>query len=95
MKKFLAALVACVALGAVGCETATATATTEQAPANRTWWRYYSGGLSDSVVSEPQYLRHDATGLCFAIVWGGGFNGGPAMAHVPCEAIPAELLRTE
>lgn len=44
------------------------------------------------VVGGIQYIKDARTGLCFAYYWGGGLNGGPALATVPCEAIPTNIL---
>lgn len=40
------------------------------------------------LVSSIQYIKDSRTGLCFAYYYG----GGPALATVPCEAIPPKML---
>lgn len=48
---------------------------------------------ANDVVGSIQYIKDPRTGLCFAYFWGGnGLYGGPALATVPCEAIPTQLL---
>jgi hypothetical protein len=47
---------------------------------------------ANKVVGMIQYIKDLRTGLCFAYFWGGVDNGGPALATVPCEAIPPKLL---
>lgn len=47
---------------------------------------------ANEVVVNIQYIKDPRTGLCFAYYWGGAANGGPALATVPCEAIPPHLL---
>lgn len=49
-------------------------------------------GLVDNLV----YMQDRRTGLCFAYVWGGQANGGPALTNVDCKAIPsASLMQTD
>ena len=47
---------------------------------------------ANEVVDNIQYIKDLRTGLCFAYYWGGMANGGPALATVSCEAVPAHLL---
>lgn len=47
---------------------------------------------ASDVASAIVYIKDERTGLCFAYYWGGGVHGGPALATVPCEAIPTNLL---
>lgn len=49
---------------------------------------------ADEIVGKLHYIKDPRTGLCFAYYWGGTANGGPALANVPCEAIPTNLLWT-
>ncbi len=42
-----------------------------------------------------QYIRDTRTNICFAYYWGGDRTGGPALACVPCEKIPFQLLIIE
>ena len=44
------------------------------------------------VLHSIDYIKDTRTGFCFAYHWGGSGNGGPALATVPCETIPLELL---
>src|SRR5260370_41991665 len=44
------------------------------------------------LIGSIRYLKDSRTNNCFAYYWGGLANGGPALAAVPCESIPAELL---
>lgn len=53
----------------------------------------YKQLIADEVINEMQYIEDPRTGLCFAYIWRGGSRGGPAMALVPKEKIPPELLR--
>jgi hypothetical protein len=46
----------------------------------------------NAVVSGIQYIKDTRTNFCFAYYWGGAANGGPALATVPCDAIPSELI---
>ncbi len=40
-----------------------------------------------------QFIRHKKSGMCFAYLWqGGGYQGGPALAHVDCKDVPPELF---
>jgi len=50
--------------------------------------------LVNDMVRDIVYIKDPRTGLCFAYKWGGAANGGPALAMVPCESIPEELLIT-
>lgn len=45
---------------------------------------------ANKVVVEIQYIKDPRTGLCFAYM--SGLSGGMALATVPCEAIPPQLL---
>lgn len=38
-----------------------------------------------------RYVRDSRTAQCFAFMFT-GYHGGPALATVPCEAVPANLL---
>ncbi|MDP3769705.1 MAG: hypothetical protein U1A23_04915 [Candidatus Sungbacteria bacterium] len=51
---------------------------------------------ANKMVRSIQYVKDARTDwpLCFAYYWGGGYDGGPALATVPCEAIPSHLLTT-
>ena len=50
---------------------------------------------ANEVVAALVYIKDPRTNLCFASYWGGDNNeGGPALAAVPCESIPAALLTT-
>ena len=65
----------------------------EQEKAAREWIQVEQlQPVANEVVSEIQYIKDRRTGLCFAYHWRGSMYGGPALATVPCEAIPAELL---
>lgn len=46
----------------------------------------------NSVAGDILYIKDPRTDICFAYCWHGFNNGGPALATVPCEAIPPELL---
>lgn len=48
--------------------------------------------LANEVVLDIRYIKDSRTSLCFAYRWGGDLHGGPSLATVPCEAIPAHLL---
>ena len=54
---------------------------------------YQQNALTE-VVSGIQYVKDPRTGLCFAYYWGGMAQGGPALASVPCESVPTNLLYT-
>ncbi|MFH1325842.1 MAG: hypothetical protein ABIH48_00025 [Candidatus Falkowbacteria bacterium] len=47
---------------------------------------------ANEVVGNIQYIKDSRTGLCFAYCWVGMANGGPALATVPCDSVPPELL---
>lgn len=39
------------------------------------------------------YIKDPRANICFAFTWGGSAaDGGPVLATVPCESIPAEML---
>lgn len=88
MKKILAVVsVVILALFAVGCEKA------EEARARQENWRArHLQADANEVIGSIKYFKDTRTGLCFAYYWGGGGNGGPALATVPCEAVPPQLL---
>lgn len=50
----------------------------------------------DEVISHIMYIEDPRPhgSLCYAYLWGGYNTGGPALANVPCAAIPRELLVT-
>lgn len=55
--------------------------------------RQESQRKANRTVSRFQYIKDPRTYLCFAyFIREGGYSGGPALATVPCEAIPPELL---
>ena len=47
-----------------------------------------------AIIASIRYLKDTRTNACFAYYWGGEANGGPALAAVGCDSIPAELLTT-
>ncbi len=47
-----------------------------------------------TLVNETTYVKDARTGFCFGYVWSGAANGGPAIAHVPCDEVPPNLLHT-
>lgn len=51
---------------------------------------------ADRVVGNILYIRDTRPhgDLCYAYYWSNLSNGGPALADVPCAAIPTELLVT-
>lgn len=89
MKKQILAVTCVVALAffATGCEKSEAVRAQEESQRVQRLQ-----GNANEVVGSIQYIKDTRTGLCFAYYWGGMANGGPALATVPCEAIPAELL---
>ncbi len=48
--------------------------------------------IVDYFVNEMIYVKDPRTGICYAYFWGGGGRGGPAIACVPEEKIPPNLL---
>ena len=44
------------------------------------------------ILSKILYIKDHRTGLCFAYMWDGSMNGGPALTVVPEDKIPAYLL---
>jgi hypothetical protein len=50
--------------------------------------------VANDIIGKIQYIKDPRTGLCFAYFWKGAVDGGPALATVPCEAIPPDLLIT-
>ena len=55
------------------------------------------GSPADAVraVESVVYEKDSRTGLCFAYVWGGGVQGGPALSWVPCAEVPGYLLNAK
>lgn len=49
---------------------------------------------ADNVIRGTQYIVDPRTNLCFAYYWGGMANGGPALALIPIESVPPDLLTT-
>ena len=50
---------------------------------------------ADTVVNNSLHIKDPRTGLCYLYYWGGGYNGGPALAGpISCEAVPSTLLIT-
>lgn len=43
-------------------------------------------------TAKIDYIYDKRTGLCFAYIWGGGANGGPALAVVPLETVKDHLI---
>lgn len=87
MRKMLA--VVCVAIFTffVGCE--------ESQEEHIRWEnikKTYRLNQASDMIHEIVYIKDSRTGLCFAYGWGGSANGGPALATVPCDAVPPELL---
>jgi len=70
------------ALLTVGCE--------DMVRATREGRRDY---MADNVLNEMRFIRHEPSGLCFAIWWGGDSRGGPAMTTVPCESAEKHIPR--
>lgn len=48
---------------------------------------------ADIAVGQIRYIKDPRTGICFAYVWGGDLNGVQALATVPEDKIPPDLLR--
>jgi len=53
--------------------------------------------LATEVIDIITYIKDSRTGICFAYLWktewvGGTYRGGPALACIPCESVPPELL---
>ena len=82
-------VVVVLALFAAGCEKAETVSAQEK---NQRVQRLQAD--ANEVVGSIQYIKDARTGLCFAYYWywGGAGNSGPALATVPCEAIPPQLL---
>lgn len=62
-------------------------------------WKQRQGKVADQVAERMLYFRDLRTGLCFSYFWeerhnGSTYSGGPALATVPCESIPASMLAT-
>ena len=51
-------------------------------------------GTADQLSQSLIYFTDHRTGLCFAITWVGSYDGGPAMASVPCENARVQRLLT-
>ena len=51
---------------------------------------------NDEVIACISYVQDTRTGICFAYMWDSRSRrfaeGGPALATVPCDAIPEDLL---
>ena len=87
MRKILAV---CVVALTLGCKNSETVRTQEE---NQRVQRRQAN--ANEVVDSIQYIKDTRTGLCFAYYWGGTvIDGGPALATVPCEAIPPQLLTT-
>ena len=87
MRQILAVCVVVLALFAAGCEKSQEVRAQEE---NQRVQRLQAN--ANEVVGSIQYIKDTRTGLYFAYYWGGAGNGGPALATVPCEAIPPQLL---
>jgi len=83
MKQILAVCVVVLALFVAGCQVRA------QEEDQRV---QYLQARANKVVDNIQYIKDTRTGLCFAYYWGGTTTDGSALASVPCEAIPPELL---
>ena len=57
-------------------------------PNNRVKIRTRQANLA---IPEIVYIKDGRTGICFAFYWGGGGEGGPALATVPCSAVQSFL----
>ncbi len=54
----------------------------------------YNQNMANNVIRSITYVQDPRTTppTCYAYFWKGRFDGGPALATVPCKAIPFELL---
>lgn len=52
----------------------------------------YLQGQANRIVQGIQYIKDERTSVCFAYYFAHYTDGGPALATVPCEAIPPRLL---
>jgi len=88
MKQTLAVMcIVALALFAIGCEEPEEARAREEV--ERAQWLQSN---ANKVIGDIQYIKDPRTGLCFAYYWGDTNFGGPALATVPCEAVPPELL---
>lgn len=51
-----------------------------------------SRSSGDAIAESIAYIRDKRTGLCFAYMWGGMANGGPALASVDCASVEKFLV---
>lgn len=42
---------------------------------------------ADAATNGMVFIKHQRSSLCFAYIWQGGNQGGPAIATVPCEKV--------
>lgn len=47
----------------------------------------------NKLVRQIVYLKDERTNICFAYVWGGMANGGPALTTVPCVPVVTNLIK--
>ena len=52
----------------------------------------FSVGKHTGGSSGLYYIQDSRTGICFAYAWVGSGRGGPSLATVPCEKVPADLM---
>lgn len=50
--------------------------------------------IADAIVNDSLHVKDPVTGLCYKYYWGGSYHGGPALATIPCEVVPADKLIT-
>lgn len=58
----------------------------------RQWNKANASRTANKVVGLITYIKDPRTDLCFAYLWDGESNGGPALATVPCTTVPPDLL---
>ncbi|MDA2922550.1 hypothetical protein MYX07_04780 [Patescibacteria group bacterium AH-259-L07] len=88
MKQVLAVMcVAILVLFTVGCKKSEEIRAPEK---NQRLERIQS--IANKVIGNIEYIKNPRTGLCFTYHWGGIASGGPALATVPCDSVPPELL---
>jgi hypothetical protein len=83
MRKFLLVLCLLAVVVPVACS---------KGPSPEEKARQQNQELVNSVVRNILYVEDSRTGIVFAYLWMGGGHGGPALAAVPRESVPRELI---
>lgn len=64
----------------------------EAAQAERAEQKQRTQATVNEVIGSITYMKDPRTSICYAYYWGGTANGGPALAVVPSQSVPTNLL---